>query len=184
MSDFSRNRSESSPPRATIQTNFSRFSSFFTLLLYQSAANTLKLLPIRDEILFFENRRLNHVCVSLCEWKCRFFKDVKGSNMREELCFIKYFCNYDVRETKIFPSIFCEKNRLNRKIFASLVFMYEVFLYFCISQANLLKLFVKLRFFLFSVSFSKILLLRIYWNFWFYWSFLSIVTARKRTLFD
>lgn len=48
--------------------------------------------------------------------------------MREELCFIKYFCNYDVKETKIFPSIFCEKNRLNRKIFAFLVFMYEVFI--------------------------------------------------------
>lgn len=181
MSDFSRNRSESSPPRATIQTNFSRFSSFFTLLLYQSAANTLKLLPIRDEILFFENLRLNHVCVSLCEWKCWFFKDVKGSNMREELCFIKYFCNYDVRETKIFPSIFCKKNRLNRKIFASLVFMYEIFilLYF---TGEFIKIICSIE--IFFVSFSKILLLRIYWNFWFYWSFLSIVTARKRTLFD
>lgn len=128
MSDFTRNRSESSPP--TIQTNFSRFSPFFTHFLYQSTANTLNRYEMK--FCFLEegkiDRYTNHVCVSNVKWKYRFFEDVKGSNMREELGFIKYFCN--CRETKIFLSIFWRKKSVE-KYFASLsVFMYEVYILF------------------------------------------------------
>lgn len=176
MSDFSRNRSESSPPRATIQTNFSRFSSFFTLLLYQSAANTLKLLPIRDEILFFENRRLNYV-YHYVNGNVDFLRTSKDRIWEKNYVLL----NISVIMMSERRKFFCEKNRLNRKIFASLIFMYEVFilLYF---TGEFIKIICSIE--IFFVSFSKILLLRIYWNFWFYWSFLSIVTARKRTLFD